>query len=203
MLKEIYQNALKGPWQTVGLDLQYRIEGHTIYFLCSSSKQDWENNFKFSPILANRKAVIPYKDQPIKWRAHKGFVSIWKSGRDIIIPQMMSANIDTIAGVSLGGALSILAHEDYYFHTGIHANTYCFGVPRVIWFSSKVSDRWENVLLVENKGDIVTNVPPWWMGYRKVGDRFKIGKWFGRSRTEMYWYTHHTIEQYLEALKDL
>lgn len=188
MLKELFENCLEGPWKTAGEDTQYRIQDRTLYLQCSASGTDWIHNFDFP--------AIPYKDQPIKWHAHKGFVWAWKMAKEVILKEMFENSVSTIVGYSHGAGLAILAHEDYWYNGG-PAATYTFGGPRVLWMSPDISNRFINVTRVSVKGDPVAMLPPLCFGYHHVGVEMKLGDF------AFPWWTHHRPIEYMKALEGL
>ena len=87
-------------------------------------------------------------------------------------------DILTISGYSHGGALAILAHEDFTFHGLSFVTGYAFGAPRVVWMPSKtVASRFSMLTRVRMRGDLVTKLPPWMTGYRHVGSDKPFGAW--------------------------
>jgi len=191
-INNLLQSATSGPWQTAGLGVQYRIErdGYEsrLYFQSTASDSDWLFNLAFPP--------RPYRDQPIPWRAHWGFATLYKSARDEIIPQVLHAERVTVAGFSQGAALTVLAHEDIVFHRGpTGIQSYAFAPPRVLWLPSPaIRERFEGLTVIRRRGDVVTMVPPWTWGYRHVGRFIKIGA------AALPWPTHHRPEEYEAAL---
>lgn len=81
----------------------------------SRGVDDWITNFSFP--------VKPYKNQENKLLFHGGYVEAWKSANDRIMADligMSNCNPDyavEISGWSLGGALAVIAAEDFYFRT--------------------------------------------------------------------------------------
>jgi predicted lipase len=187
MLKELFTNCLEGPWKTIGNDTQYKILNHRLYFQATNSNIDWKVNFDFP--------AIPYKNQPIRWCAHKGYLSNWKLIREVILNEMVKNKVNIIVGYSHGAALAVLAHEDYGFtiQDGL-IDTYTFGGPRVIWGWQNIYNRFKQLYRVKVSGDIVTNVPFSIMGYHHIG----ILKEYGKNIIP--WWTHHRPEEYLANL---
>lgn len=143
----------------------------TIYFEWSNGKTDWLNNFDFP--------AKPYRDMENKWYAHRGFLRVWK----VIEPHLEAAIKDitvetiNIAGYSHGAAIALLCHEYCKFNrpdckvTGVG-----FGCPRVIWgcLNEPVKKRFEDFMVVRNKRDIVTHVPPAIFGYRHTEELLRV-----------------------------
>ena len=187
-LFEFYINALNDPWETIGNNIQYRLDkiNHILYLQGSVEKSDWVYNFDF-PVQA-------YRDADIKWRVHRGFMNAWKTAEEEVLPLMLQYNDLTIIGYSHGGALACLAHEDYLFYKQKQPRTIVFGCPRVLWGkdSKKILSRFSNLQNIKNIGDIVTKVPPKWMGYIDAGVVTYIG-------TSALW-SGHNPEQYIGGL---
>jgi predicted lipase len=190
--KQLFSECLKGPWLKEGIDTNYKIKvvDNTLYlfFEGSSSSQDWKDNFNIP--------AIPYKDMPVKWLAHKGFIRSWKAANDNIIAKIKEYNIDNvvIAGFSHGAAIATLAHEDLLFH-GFNVKSFVFGCPRVLWLPPNiVKDRFLSLTRYEVRGDIVTIIPPAWLGYIHIGNVKRIGKY------SFPWHTNHYPSKYIEAL---
>lgn len=192
-MRDLLIKTLRGPWSTAGDNTQYRVEviDDTVYLLFqgSSQDQDWKYNFDF-PATA-------YKDQPVPWKAHRGFVNAWQVAQDQImmdVAKVKGRRKLIIAGYSHGGALAILAHEDLFYHNA-DPETYTFGAPRVLWLpKKKIRERFENLTNIVNRGDIVTHVPPYLIGYRHVGKIHRIGQ------HRMVSHRPHYQDQYKESL---
>ena len=179
-------------WKTVGEDIQYLIEcdedrNVILVFQGSNSDVDWKNNFRFWK--------KPYKNMPIKFRVHSGFLRAFKACEDIICEEIeaLDPTSITIVGHSYGGALSIIFCERLFWQYVLERekspdeskpslrgkiNTITFGAPRVIGFLNfkKVKDRWKGVRLFNNSSDIVCAVPPFFFLYRHVTEQIHIGK---------------------------
>lgn len=157
---DLFNQALKGPWETIGDDLQFKVEDRVLFFQCSDSESDWKYNLDFP--------AEPYRD--CGWFVHGGFKDIWKSGEDAILPILLSGEIDLVTGFSHGGPAAILAHEAFWWHNQEHIPTITFGCPPVTW--GKAPSRWERTTNYQVRGDIVTYLPPW---YSLPGERVLIG----------------------------
>ena len=183
MLKEYFENVLCGPWKTAGKDVQYKIEGNVLYLAGSNSVYDWKTNFNFP--------AIPYKNMPIRWFAHRGYVKAWKEAREQILKEMLDNKVTTIVGYSFGGAIATLVHEDYVFNYGNNVRTYTFGAPRVLWMSHWINRlRFTTLIRVKVNGDVVTNVPFAWMGFHHIGTLVEYGP------KKAPWWTHHMPREY-------
>ena len=192
-MRELFEKTLHGPWLTAGNDTQYRIEvtDDTVYlfFQGSSQDQDWKYNFDFP--------VTTYKNQPVPWKAHRGFVNAWQAAQEQImwdVTLVKGKRKLIIAGYSHGGGLAVLAHEDLYYHKA-DPTTYTFGAPRVLWLPDKrILPRFEKLTNIVNRGDIATHVPPYLIGYRHAGKVQRIG------RPRLITHLPHYQDQYKESL---
>lgn len=142
-----------------------------LYFEWSNGATDWKNNFDFP--------AKPYRDMKNMWFCHRGFLRVWKSIEPNITADIMDPNVTeiNITGYSHGGAIAQLCYEFVRFHrpeilvTGVG-----FGAPRVLWgFARKaVRDRFRGFMVVRNGKDIVTHMPPFFLGFRHMGDIYEI-----------------------------
>jgi hypothetical protein len=190
-LVDAFISACTGPWATGPMDTQYRItklgETTILRFEGSVSKSDWVNNFDFP--------AVPYKNSPVRWYAHRGFVKTWKAVRDEIMPLINKDEPLLILGYSRGGALATIAHEDFVFN-GYNVITFTFGAPRVLWLAPNiVRDRFDNVTNIAASGDIVTKIPPKFFGYTEL-DTLVLGE------KRMLSVKAHFYDNYLKVLAD-
>jgi pimeloyl-ACP methyl ester carboxylesterase len=118
-------------------------------------------------------------------RVHTGFFMAYWPIRDAMFAFLVAAlkkkkRAVYIAGHSLGGALALMAtaelanHDDAEIRDSIAA-CYTFGCPRA---GDASFDLYVKVPLyrVTNGVDLVPAVPPWFLGYRHVGDTRYFGK---------------------------
>jgi len=147
-----------GDWITGGFDVQYKIVDRILYFQCTHGNDDWKENFKAGH------DVYPCSD--IRFKAHDGFSELWLSVKE----EIEKLDFDAIVGYSQGAALAGFAHENYFHRKGRQPITWTFGCPRFLYKpSSMLEARFTNFIRYGNLGDIVTMVPPSFMGYRHVG----------------------------------
>ena len=150
--------------------------GLYMYFEESNGWKDWKNNFTFP--------AKPYRDMGIKWKAHKGFVKVWKEIEPYLEEVIMNPEVRyvVISGYSHGAAIAALAHEYVWFHRPDlrdDMTTYAFEPPRVFWgwrIPKELKERWRNYKVYRNGQDLVTHVPPTAFGFRYVGQMIRLNK---------------------------
>ena len=162
-------------------DYAIQVEKNTIFILFqkSSGSEDWKNNFDFP--------ARPYKNMKSKWMCHRGFLRVWKAMKDdieVYVAEILKnhseiTNIVCI-GYSHGAALCVFATEDmeYLYGDKYSVVGYGFGCPRVLWgvIPDDVKYRLRNFTAIRNIPDIVTHVPPMFLGFRHAGKLQKIGE---------------------------
>ena len=193
---ELFKKAISKPWETWNKerDIQVRTEkvDNTLYIFYQGSTTDidWKINFTFW--------IKPYKRMNTIWFAHRGFVLSYKSIRDRILKEAENAERIVVSGFSQGAAYAILTHEDLHFN-GFDVRTIAYAPPRVFWFWNlwKIKERFEDLTLVINRGDIVTKIPFFLWGYVHQGAKIRIGK---RFRLPLHIY--HFPNKYEQELKE-
>ena len=149
----------------------------------STSKRDWINNFNF-PIKI-------YKKQESCLRVARGWGNAYKSCNDVIMEAMIKAVNEhpdydcEILGWSYGGAMAVIASEDFYFRTKIRADIITFGAPKPLWGRKchrYVTSCVNNVWQFAHINDCVPLCPPL-PGYKmlkkcKIGSGFSLIKLF-------------------------
>lgn len=171
----------------------YERKGSTlyIYFEESNGITDWKNNLDFP--------AKPYRDMGDKWYAHRGFLKVW----EVIEPHLKEAIFDSsvkhivIGGYSHGAAIALLCHEYCKFNRpDIVVEGYGFGCPRVVWgiLGESIKNRFEGFTVIRNGKDIVTHVPPIFLGYRHIGVLKKIGKGKGYKLIESHFPSNYRRE---------
>lgn len=180
-LKQLFNKTLTGGFITIpDTKGDYKLikSGTTLFLVLEGSNQeeDWKHNFDFP--------TKPYHDMPKTWKAHRGFVKVWKS----IVPHIEEAVADPTLtqiitiGYSHGAALACLAQEYIWFNRpDIRDNCYAFAFesPRVFCgchIPAELKERWANLYVFRNGWDIVTHVPPTLFGFKHVGTLIHIGK---------------------------
>lgn len=185
--KKIFNQIKESDYKTAGDSVDYRLSISyeekliKLLFQESKGKRDWQNNFNF-PIKI-------YKNQQSCLLAHRGFGNAYKSANDVIMEELKDYlekfpdfNV-VIAGWSHGGALAVLAAEDFHFRFNRSATLITYGAPKVIF--GKESHKYlkycvPNCVQFANKNDIVTYMPPF-PGYCHVnsvqcGESFSLKK---------------------------
>lgn len=147
-----------------------------ILFQDSDGKVDWKNNLDF-PAKAYKRM------NKTVWFAHRGFLKVWKEIEPYLAPYVADTSVKKIvvAGYSHGGALALLCHEYVWYHRpDLHSSLqgYGFGAPRVFWGikNKLLKKRWEQFTVIRNINDLVTHLPPAFLGFTHVGELLKIGK---------------------------
>ena len=149
----------------------------------SADKRDWVNNFNFPVKL--------YKKQESCLLAARGWGNAYKSCNDEIMDALILAVNNHsdyevhIVGWSYGGAMSVIAAEDFYYRTGKKASVYTFGAPKPLWGRKTykyVLSCVKDVKQYSHVNDCVPLMPPL-LGYKrlstdKVGKGFSIFKLF-------------------------
>ncbi|MBQ8311480.1 MAG: lipase family protein [Clostridia bacterium] len=147
-----------------------------IYLQASDGLMDWKNNLDFP--------AKPYRRMGhTVWFAHRGFLRVWKSIAPHLEREVMDGSVKRIitVGYSHGAALAVLCHEDVWYRRPDLRETlegYGFGCPRVFWGlrTRELMRRWEHFTVIRNIDDLVTHVPPVWLGYSHVGSLLEIGE---------------------------
>ena len=179
-LYRLFSVCLHIPYSQVGRSANYAVQREKdalyIFFQGSDGKNDWKNNLDFP--------AKPYKRMgKTIWFAHRGFLRAWKELEPFISDEVADGNIKKIvvAGYSHGGALAMLCHEYLWYHcpdlrTKIEG--YGFGAPRVFWGvqTAALKERWRNFTVVHNLNDLITHLPPAFLGFSHVGRLLKIGE---------------------------
>lgn len=191
--KELYKEILSNKYGKYGEDVDICIKGNenklTVFFLGSNSKTDWENNFRFWTKL--------YKKQISPMLVHKGFARAYRSCKDDLMESIKlfanGNNLDInnleviFTGHSFGGAMALLAAEDFAFRFNKKPTVITFGAPKV-FFGRKavkyIKSCYKNVIQYAHRSDIVTKVPPF---YHHI-NIYKTGefKFFGLFNPEKY-----------------
>ena len=198
----IFNEIIRGPWNTSGLDVQWKallVDGTPyLAFQASASKMDWLNNFWAF--------VEPYKRQERKLLVHAGFARAWKSCNDEVVGNFaalceISNQRPVIVGHSFGGAMSVLAAEDFNYRTKLRPMVVTFGAPKVLWgeSSAEAVRLCADFTMYSQRNDPVPLCPPL-PGYKhpsqiKIGDKFCFFKLFNPNK---YHQLYGSFEEYLK-----
>lgn len=203
-MKELHkklEDCLRVSYTTVENAATYCIEreGSTLrlFFEWSSGREDWRNNFKFAAksVTLGKK---PYKNMSDKWRAHRGFLKVWKSIEPHIMSELLDLSVESIdiVGYSHGAAVAQLCYEYVkYNRPDVEVTGVGFGSPRVLWgyASRSVKERFKGFIVVRNGRDLVTHLPPVLFGYRHICEVMNIGESKGLIKD-------HYSEAYLASM---
>lgn len=180
---ELFKELLKNNYTKYGedVDVCFKLKENKlfVFFQGSNSKIDWKNNFRFFAKM--------YKKQVSPMLVHKGFARAWKSCNDEIMEviklfkQDVGEELQTVfVGHSFGGAMALLAAEDYNFRFQgkpfvDEPTVITYGSPKV--FATRKSVKYvrncyKDIKQFAHKSDIVTYVPPFYKHVKKD----KIGK---------------------------
>lgn len=190
---ELMQLMFETVYTKSGDDVDYAVvikeKERSIYliFQQSASKRDWQNNFNFP--------VKPYKNQESCLMVARGWGKAYKSCNDEIMQKLICAWDSrrlydiVITGWSYGGAMAILAAEDFFHRTLRKPKLITFGAPKPIFGMRTL----RYVLLCVqdckqyvNRNDVVPLLPPF-PGYKqlnkiKVGEKFNFFKLFNPAK---------------------
>lgn len=146
-----------------------------VYLEGSDGAEDWKNNLDF-PI-----GVSAGEGEP-SWRCHRGFLRVWKAMEPELKQDLLDRSVGriVISGYSHGAALAVLCYEYVWRNRPDlreRMEGYGFGAPRVLWGARppRLLNRWERFTVVRNLDDLVTHLPPVWLGYYHVGRVLEIG----------------------------
>ena len=177
-LKSIFEKVLNARYTHIEQEtasFATERDGTTLYILFewSNGATDWRNNFDFP--------AKPYRDMKSLWFAHRGFLRVWKTIEPYLHKAIMDLTVDKIiiAGYSHGAAIALLCHEYCKFNRlDIPVEGYGFGCPRVAWgfLGETVKQRFDGFTVIRNRRDLITCVPPIWLGFRHVGNVKTIGR---------------------------
>ena len=158
-----FNYCIRNNWITSNTGVQYAIIGDTLYFQCSRSTKDWLYNLTFPASV--------YKNADIPFRMHLGFKVMWHDIRDTIA----TLEFTRIRGYSQGAVFACMAHEDRLYNKGTSCDTVVFGCPKFLYRPSlELSARFDTIVRMQNKDDVVTKVPPF--GYGHIGLEINLPK---------------------------
>ena len=176
----LFLRCLTVKYKSVGCCANYAFERENnvlyIFFEGSEGIVDWIKNLNFP--------AKPYKKMKGNiWYAHRGFVKAWKELEPLLKKVIEDKSIKKIiiTGYSHGAAIAVLCHEYIWYNRKDLQETlqsYGFGCPRVLWgnVTQDIKNRWKRFVVVRNINDIVTHLPPSFLGFFHVGKMLEIGQ---------------------------
>lgn len=187
---KLFEKIKNANYQTSGdcvdwtIEVDYLEKTITLFFEASKQKRDWINNFNFP--------VKIYKNQQSCLRVARGWGRAYKSCNDEIMKELIKKvkeNPDyeiRICGWSYGGAMSLIAAEDFYFRTKKKPYVITFGAPKPLWgrkTKNYVLSCVNDVKQYAHINDLVPYLPPSLFGYKhlvknKLGIGFSFFKLF-------------------------
>lgn len=179
-LTNLFTRCISVPYMRTGVSADYAIQRRgdvlNIFFQDSKGIEDWKINFNFP--------AKPYKRMDgTVWFSHRGFLEVWKEIEPRVSEYIFDKGIKRIVsvGYSHGAAVALLCHEYvWYNRPDLRDNIegFGFGCPRVFWGirTPNIQKRWERFTVVRNIDDVVTHLPPAFLGYRHVGEIIEIGE---------------------------
>lgn len=197
--RELYKLIYSTKSKKVGLDVDYSIlvQDDYIYliFRGTNSDQDIIVDIDFPAKV--------YKKQQGDFRVHSGFAKAWKSANDIIMKDFILTrkklpNLKVkIVGHSLGGAMAILAAEDYFFRTAEKVEVVTFGCPKVVFGSNSktyFTSCLKDIKQYEVQNDPIPKLPPLFshLNSIKVGDKLNLLNMLSKAKT--YHCSYGTVE---------
>lgn len=190
---DLFRLCLVGPWNTDGNETQWKFDknNNILSFCGSMSKTDWKYNFNFPATI--------YKDSPVPWMVHRGFVRAWRLVRDALFDYVKTNKNNTkeliITGYSHGAALATLAHEDFLYN-GISCKTVTFGAPKILWMPPReIKTRFADLDCVYLHRDLVAHIPFGAWGYTLPPNKTALG---GRG---LWSAKYHFPEKYIDYLE--
>lgn len=197
-LSALFQKTVSIPYSNAGVSASYALHRvqETLYLFFESSEgvNDWKRNLDF-PAKAHKRMGRS------AWYAHRGFLDTWKELEATVADAISDKGIRkiVISGYSHGAALALLCHEYVWVERPdlrSHTEGYGFGCPRVLWgpMRKAVKARWARFTVVRNVDDLVTHLPPAFLGYRQAGKLLEIGERGKYSPVEAHYAQHYLTE---------
>jgi triacylglycerol lipase len=179
---------------------------------------------QFNDIAADLKAA-PVKSETVS-RVHRGFKAevdeLWPMVLEDVTRTVNKDNKLWFCGHSLGAAMATIMASRAFYETSIQdpQELYTYGSPRAGWpgFVKTMATKHHRWV---NNNDIVTTVPPWFIGYKHDGEehylnafgnvrkptrwqRFKDklrGLWMGIKRGQVDSFSDHSMVNYINYLE--
>ncbi len=159
-----------------GGDYALEREGDILYIFLEKSEgiEDWGNNADFSVRAYEREGKTQFY-------AHRGFLRVWESMLPYLAGEISDPFLVGIVrvGYSHGAALAVLCHEYVWSkRPDLRGKLlgYGFAAPRVIWgmISRRMARRWASFYVLRIPDDLVTHLPPAFLGYSHVGQMVEL-----------------------------
>ena len=182
-MDSLYSKIKEATYTTSGLSVDWTIQvdndKHLIILMFeeTNGSMDWKTNFNFPASL--------YKQQKNSFLVHKGYGKAYKSCNNDIMQTLVSlynTNPDyfvIVSGWSYGGAMAVLAGEDFFFRTGICPTLITFGAPKVLFGNKTKHYFWKcfsGMFQFAHVNDCVPLLPPF-PGFKQV-NKCKVGTGF-------------------------
>ena len=166
-----------------------------------------------SDVLTDLK-VFPSKAFGRNFRVHSGFLKAYLDTlkNDGLAEKVVRAIVETKAdklvftGHSLGGALAMIAYLDFFEalkSLSVSSRVITFGQPRLLYGKARKnefvvkSNLGEYALRIINGRDLVSKLPPFWMGYRHSGKVLQLPS----RKYDMFGILAHTSDNYNKSLE--
>ena len=175
---KLYNKLLTLKYTKSGDDVDWCVfieDAVYLAFQQTTSSRDWQVNFNFPVKL--------YKNQESCIKVARGWGDAYKSCNDEIMQKLLVAHNEhpdldvVICGWSYGGAMAIIASEDFYFRYKLKPSVITFGAPKPLFgYKTRkyVLSCVKHSEQFSHRSDVVTLLPPVF-GY-KVLNRVWIGK---------------------------
>jgi hypothetical protein len=164
----------------------------TFSFQACSSSFDWISVFKVW-----RKS-LKHTELSHLISMHYGIYKKYFSIRDALFKEIETYNpsVIKIRGYSKGAGLALCLHGDLIKNKNIYLNTLTFAPLRV--FGIRTPQKYfSEVINLCNGGDLVTFLPPFFLGYKKIGNYYYIsGRKFPLPK-------YHSDKEYEKNLRGL
>jgi hypothetical protein len=136
---ELYEEIKKTKYTKSGDSVDWAVKVYPdeklirLLFEESTEDRDWRNNFDFP--------IKPYKQQDNTLWFARGWGNAYKSCNDEIMEKLTKTFYELkdqsytveVCGWSYGGAMALLAAEDFCYRTGYLPGVVTFGAPKPLW----------------------------------------------------------------------
>lgn len=195
---DLFQLIRNTDYNESGLKVNWKVLTDTdrgivrLLFQASNGTIDWIINFAFF----SKKVTQIYKNQEKDFYVCVGWDTAWKSCND----EVMEAYIKVcntykdykheIDGWSLGGAMTQIAGEDYFYRTGEKPYGVTFGSPNPEKNGHVLKNSFQQLNMFANINDCVSYLPPF-SGFDNSLDRINLGdSTINKAKLLMPWIYH-------------